>query len=196
MVIDSLTVYGSALTIGLLAGATHCTLVCTPLMTTMVLGRGEGARDGLLAWLWLGCGRIIGCSLLGVLALMMFRSANAVASGHQGCGKHKQRAATTGLRWPMLLAGGVLATVPCPPLLGVLGLGLNSPSAWQGALLLAMFGLGSTLSPMLVLCAGAGWFGRRLHRAAPHYRPLFRRTAGTVLLLLGLGWLLAGLLAA
>lgn len=93
----------------------------------------------------------------------------------------------------MLLAGGVLATVPCPPLLGVLSLGLSSPSAWQGALLLALFGLGSTLSPLLVLCAGAGWFGRRLHLAAPSYRPLFRRTAGVVLLLLGTGWLLAGL---
>jgi sulfite exporter TauE/SafE len=93
----------------------------------------------------------------------------------------------------MLLAGGVLATVPCPPLLGVLGLGLSSPSAWQGALLLGLFGLGSTLSPLLVLCAGAGWFGRRLHHAAPHYRPLFRRTAGVVLSLLGIGWLLAGL---
>ncbi|OEU76299.1 MAG: hypothetical protein BA869_12725 [Desulfuromonadales bacterium C00003107] len=222
MSLGFLTVCGSALTIGLLAGATHCTLVCTPLMTTMVLGRGEGARDGLLAWLWLGCGRIIGCSLLGaisygcgqllgefgvslwwrhgvvgglllVLALVMFRSASAVAEGHQGCGKHKQRSATAGLRWPMLLAGGVLATVPCPPLLGVLSLGLSSPSAWQGALLLALFGLGSTLSPLLVLCAGAGWFGRRLHLAAPSYRPLFRRTAGVVLLLLGTGWLLAGL---
>ncbi len=219
MSIDSLTVYSSALTIGLLAGATHCTLVCTPLITTLILGRGEGTRDGLLAWLWLGCGRIIGCGLLGavsygcgqllgefgvspwwrhgavgglllVLALVMFRSARAVADGHQGCGKHKQRSAA-GLRWPMLLAGGVLATVPCPPLLGVLGLGLTSPSAWQGALLLALFGLGSTLSPLLVVCAGAGWFGRRLHRAAPHYRPLFRRTAGSVLLFLGLCWFLA-----
>jgi cytochrome c biogenesis protein CcdA len=220
--VDLLTAYGSALTIGLLAGATHCSLVCAPLLTTLVMGRGEGARDGLLAWLWLGCGRIVGCGLLGALsyvcgrllgefgiapwwrngaigllllglAVVMFRSARTVGDGRQKCGKKTRGAASGDLRWPMLLAGGVLATVPCPPLLGVLGLGLTRPSAWQGALLLSLFGLGSSLSPLLVLCAGAGWFGRRLHRAAPHYRPLFRRTAAAVLLLLGIGWLLTGL---
>jgi sulfite exporter TauE/SafE len=92
-----------------------------------------------------------------------------------------------------VLFGLVIACSPCAPLLAVLGfIALISDTWVKGVVYMSAFGLGTVLSPLILLAAGAGWaagFLKKYERAAFFLKVL----CGAVLLLLGARFLITGI---
>jgi sulfite exporter TauE/SafE len=84
------------------------------------------------------------------------------------------------------LMGLLIGLVPCPPLIALLLYSAAYGSAAMGLGLGLAFGVGTMLSPMLVVAAAAGWFTDRIARDAPFARFGMSRVAGVVLIALGL----------
>ncbi len=86
---------------------------------------------------------------------------------------------------PLWLAGTAFALTPCPPMLAMLACAAHTGSPWTGAAIMMLFGLGTSLSPLILICLMAGHFSQRLRSCAPEQAVLFRRTASLTLVALG-----------
>jgi len=84
------------------------------------------------------------------------------------------------------LMGVLIGLVPCPPLVALLVFAAAYGSAVTGLALGVVFGLGTLISPMLLVAAAAGWFSDRVAREAPLVRGGVSRVAGVVLVALGI----------
>lgn len=87
---------------------------------------------------------------------------------------------------PLWVVGALFALVPCPPLLAMLGCASQAGSPWSGSLLLMLFGLGTAVSPLLLVGVLAGVFSQRIRSLAPQHTLLFQRTSAVLLILLGI----------
>lgn len=81
--------------------------------------------------------------------------------------------------WQALLLGMIWGWLPCGLVYSVLIWSLSAGSLLEGALLMGAFGLG-TLPNLLLMGAAAGWLASLLRK------PLARRVAGGMVMLLGL----------
>lgn len=87
---------------------------------------------------------------------------------------------------PPMALGAALALTPCTPLASLLALAAQSGSAASGAGYGLAFGLGATMSPILILVPLAGRLGRELKLGRGWLGPWMMRLAGMVLIVLGL----------
>jgi len=79
----------------------------------------------------------------------------------------------------------IVSLAPCAPLLGLFGYIALLSDTWQkGAVFMAAFGLGTVISPMIVLMFLTGWFGSWLQRHCLVLR-LVRAASGLIFMLLG-----------
>jgi sulfite exporter TauE/SafE len=86
----------------------------------------------------------------------------------------------------MILLGAMFSLVPCPPMAAMLLFSMGMPSIFSGALVMSLFAVGTALSPLLVICALAGWLSRGMRRSAPpRYAMLFQRLSGALLIAFG-----------
>ncbi len=85
----------------------------------------------------------------------------------------------------MFIMGIVFAAIPCPPMGGILLYSLQMPSVISSSILMAIFGIGTVVSPLIIICSVAGWFSKKIKGEAPQYRMLFQRLSGMILILLG-----------
>lgn len=82
--------------------------------------------------------------------------------------------------------GLVVGISPCAPLIAVLSyIGLASLSWFKGALLSLSFGLGTVISPLVLLVIFAG-FINKLFKQNEHFYALFQKICGAILCFLGL----------
>jgi len=95
---------------------------------------------------------------------------------------HRRRADSL----PPLFLGAALSLTPCVPLASLLALAAASGSAAQGAGYGLAFGLGATLTPILVLVPLAGRMGRELRSGRAWIGRWLLWGAAAVLILLGL----------
>jgi sulfite exporter TauE/SafE len=93
------------------------------------------------------------------------------------------RVRVTGLHMSFV-AGVVLGLSPCAPMLGALGLAVASKSALTGGLIALAFGVGTVLSPVLLIGAVSGkWASVKEFKGINNY------IAGGFLVLIGLFFL-------
>ena len=85
----------------------------------------------------------------------------------------------------MFVMGIVLALVPCPPMGAMLLYSLKMPSIISSGIIMALFGIGTTISPLVIISILAGWFSGKLKTEVPQYRMMFQRVSGLILILLG-----------
>ncbi len=90
----------------------------------------------------------------------------------------------------VFLLGALITLFPCGGLVLVLTLSALSLSPLSGALAAFMFGIGSVLSPLLLIGGVAGWFAKKIDRNAPNLRIWVQRAAGILLIIIGLGILI------
>ncbi len=102
---------------------------------------------------------------------------------------HRRRADSL----PPLFLGAALSLTPCVPLASLLALAAASGSAVQGAGYGLAFGLGATLTPILVLVPLAGRMGRELRSGRGWLGRWLLWGAAAVLIVLGLRRLLLAL---
>lgn len=85
----------------------------------------------------------------------------------------------------LFVMGSALAIVPCPPMGAMLLYGLKMPSIISCGIMMALFGIGTAVSPLAFISVAAGWFSGKLRAGAPQYRMMFQRISGLILILIG-----------
>lgn len=195
--------YWSVWLLGLSLGLTACTVTCLPFIATWTLGREQHGHRALMDTLAFLAGRLLAYGVLGALAggfgAWFIRSlaggwGNAVI-GLAGIvaglslllpGRRKSCAGRPGgvAASPVLL-GAALTLIPCAPLATLLAACAAGGGALQGWALGSVFGLGTLLTPMLVLVPAVGGFVRRVLAGEPWLAAWLRFGAALVLLLIG-----------
>lgn len=85
-----------------------------------------------------------------------------------------------------LFVGGIAsAIVPCPPMGAMLLYSLKMSSTVSCGIMMALFGIGTTLSPLVIISIAAGSFSGKLKIEVPEYRMMFQRISALILILLG-----------
>ncbi len=82
--------------------------------------------------------------------------------------------------------GLLIGLVPCPPLIALLVFSAAVGSAGTGLALGLLFGIGTLISPIIIIAGFAGWFSERIAKEAPLLRPGVMRVAGLMLIVLGI----------
>jgi thiol:disulfide interchange protein DsbD len=205
-----------AFLIGLIYGWTSCTLVCLPFISLYIVGSEKGTLRGFKTTMMFNLGRLITYALLGFAAGLLgsfflrgldYRLFGTILfslfiiliglriiwrkKGESNCSAnnplHRIRNGIPnnwGLK-PFLL-GLFIALVPCAGLIAVLSLSAFSLSPITGVLAAVIFGVGSSLSPLLVVGAGAGWFARKVHSKAPNLKTYVQGASGILLILIAM----------
>ncbi|NIP33931.1 MAG: hypothetical protein GWN18_03225 [Thermoplasmata archaeon] len=213
----------SALLLGIIYGATFCTLTCSPFIASYIIGSDRGTRRGVWLSVIFNGGRVVTYGLLG-LAVGLAGGAFLVEGVYalwgaiffgiavaligiwiavrrrpgSACGCTKEASWAQRL-WhrvePREGDGGELSAagmglliglVPCPPLIALLVFSAAVGSASTGLVLGLLFGIGTVISPIIIIAAAAGWFSERIAMEAPAMRTGIRRVAGVMLVLLGI----------
>jgi cytochrome c-type biogenesis protein len=196
---------------GISVGLTSCAATCLPFLGTWTLGRGRGGWAALLDTALFLAGKIVAYSALGAGAGLLGRWLTEILSGglgHWAIGLSsliagiwlmlpKKGAATCrstrhGENIPPFLLGFSMSLVPCAPLASLLALSALTGEFGQGAGYGALFGLGTALTPLLVIMPLVGIMGRNLVLDRPWLGRWLRIGAGATLCLLGFRRLLLG----
>lgn len=213
----------SALLLGVVYGATFCTLTCSPFIASYIIGTDRGTRRGVWLSVIFNSGRVATYGALGLLvgmaggaflvegvyarwgalafglavaviglwiALRRRPSAAGCVCGPEASFIHRLRHRLEpregdGGELSAASMGLLIGLVPCPPLVALLVFSAAVGSAAMGLLLGVLFGIGTVLSPIIIVAAAAGWFSDRLAREAPLVTPAVRRAGGLLLVLLG-----------
>ncbi|WP_155310406.1 sulfite exporter TauE/SafE family protein [Desulfosarcina ovata] len=85
----------------------------------------------------------------------------------------------------LFVMGAALAIVPCPPMLVMLLYCLKMQSVMSSSILMLLFGIGTAVSPLLIISMAAGWFSGKIKTRVPQYRMMFQKISGVILILLG-----------
>ena len=214
----------SALFLGIIYGATFCTLTCSPIIASYIIGSDRGTRRGMWLSVIFNGGRVITYGLLGLavgmaggaflvegvyalwgaiffgiaLALIGIWIAIRRRPGTLGCACAKDASwieriwhrieprEGDGGEMSAVGMGLLIGLVPCPPLIALLVFSAAVGSAATGMVLGLLFGIGTIISPIIVIAAAAGWFSDRIALEAPAMRFGMRRAAGVMLVLLGI----------
>ena len=193
----------SALVMGFNYGIGPCTISCAPLVVPLIMSTSKNKKEGVIYSLIFGLGRIISYALLGFLAGIAGASINlflpkrafgiffillglALFFRIQGRCLYKSKLRITG-PFMSLIAGFVYGLGPCPPLIALIGLAAASKSALAGALMGLVFGIGTIISPIIILGFFSGWFAKQ-----KEFKKVIPYVSGGFLILIGLIYLILG----
>lgn len=198
---------------GLVLGYGPCLLSCGPLLVSYIAATKEGPGGGLRTYIIFAFTKIFVYLLLGLLVGFFGEFVLHRVFGSAGlrffyfgfgvflfilgvllCAEKfpwgKKCSSWFGTSGPrdiknIIVFGLVVSLSPCWPLLAVLGyIALISDHWSKGLLYMGAFGLGTAISPMIVLSMAAGWLARLLHRHERIFR-LARIFCGAILCYLG-----------
>jgi len=195
--------------LGITYGTTICSMTCLPYLGPFILTTGNGFQDGMRGAFSFGAGKIImyalfgsfaafigevinpgreftqimGLSLIGVALVMPFIN-------RLSCRKNCMQGIKN--RLPLLFLGMATSLVPCPPVAAVLLLAAGQDSIVTGMGLGLFFGLGLTLSPLLLTAGGLGLISKHLHRETGKCMPYLRALAMRGLIFLGVKMIISG----
>lgn len=188
------------LVLGMASGATVCSLSCLPWFGPYLMGAGNGFKDGLVAALWFGLGKVCAYSALGGIAaaigqavafdrglsMVMGVTLLGVAltmplAARAGCAG---RCPAAGKQAPLFLLGIVSSVMPCPPLAGVFLLAANKGVVLGGMGYGFLFGIGMMASPMLLLGGGVGLISERIRKEAQGLAPYMQGLAMLIMVVM------------
>ena len=176
------------------------------------MGTGKGAIDGLKSYMLFTAGRLITYCVMGIAVGYMGKILDIKGQGFSllsgiffiisgvimclkdyscsksGCvvGRYN---VCKGSFLPgsihVFLAGIILSIVPCPPLIAVMTGSLHFQSVLTGTIIMFMFGLGTMLSPLILIAGAAGFLSKKIKESAPRNNLFFQRIAGIVIMVMG-----------
>ena len=85
----------------------------------------------------------------------------------------------------LFIMGMTFAAIPCPPMGAMLLYSLQMPSLLSSSIMMSLFGVGTMVSPLIIISAVAGLLSKKIKAETPQYRMLFQRLSGVILILLG-----------
>lgn len=210
----SFTPFIFAFGIGIFYGWTSCTFICLPFLSLYIIGTDKGIARGLRTTMIFNAGRVLSYTVLGLLVgligqgiigstnqivtsiafsvvvvsiglMMMFiEERRSCEAGHKRIDFLKRLPDNNALK--AIILGISIALIPCAGLLTVFALSAVSFHPLTGALAGFLFGLGSMLSPLLAIGAGAGWFASKVQMNSPNLRIWVKRISGGLLVFIGM----------
>lgn len=188
-----------AFLLGIAYGIGPCTWSCAPVLVPLVVGSSKGTMHGLLQTIWFSAGRITVYILLGFLMGLFGKALNLeLPSSAFGVflvflgtmviirlpNRCLYRSCSITRNHMAFVAGLVMGISPCLPLVAALGLSVASKSAVTGAAIALVFGLGTSLSPLLLIGPLSGRMG-----SIKEFQQVNSWVAGGLLVLLGILYL-------
>jgi sulfite exporter TauE/SafE len=184
-----------ALTLGFLYGIGPCTAFCAPILIPLIASTSKNSKEGLIQTLALYSGKISSYVFLGLVSGYLgrlfggFISIKAIGIFVIGLGiftllkKYEKKCLflkrITG-KHLSFLSGLLIGLRPCPAFLALLSLAVLTGSAFTGGLMGMMFGVGTLLSPLIILGLLAGKWAE-----LEKFRGINALTGGIFLILLG-----------
>lgn len=198
---------------GLLFGSGPCIASCGPLLVSFIAGTGKSPLKGLYSYVLFSLSRVTAYEILsllvffsGTLGAQNFQASHAkyiliLGGGYcvlvgllmlSGLSKEphfysvlKNKLLERGNK-SILVMGFIVGLLPCGPLFAVFSYTGLIAKAWPESLVYAfIFGLGTFLSPLIILSVAAGGISRILPK-----KPLFQRAlsglCGIVIVILGI----------
>ncbi len=166
--------------LGMVNGASICSLSCFHYLSPYLMGTGQGFRDGVLAsWIFV-CGKIVSYSIMcgcaaafgklflsetskpgGILpGIILIAAAISIPfSRHLGCSTTR---CTTARKVSLFGLGVSSSLLPCPTMATVFLLVAEKKVVIAGMGYGAMFGLGLALSPLLIIGGGLSMIANHL----------------------------------
>ena len=188
-------------TLGLVYGATVCSMTCLSYLGPYILGTGNGFRDGVLSSLSFGLGKICCYVFLGGLAGYLGRELTASPAqtltmgiiligvaismpfvAKRGC---RDKCHQGGKRASLLTLGAATSLVPCPPVLAILTLAASQGSMVTGMGFGFFYGLGIIISPLLLVGGGLSLVSQKLRQEVKSFMPYIKGLAMTIMILMG-----------
>lgn len=193
----------NALILGFTYGLGPCTFACAPLVVPLIMATSKNKKQGIIYSIIFGLGRVISYTILGFLAGLLGSQINlflskkilgiffvllgaAIMLKVQGKCIYKSRFKITG-PFMSLIAGIVFGLGPCPPLVALLALAAVSKSALTGALMGLVFGIGTVVSPIIILGFFSGWLAKQ-----KEFKKVIPYVSGGFLILLGIIYVIFG----
>ncbi len=208
--------FAGLLMTGCLFGFTICSFSCVPIVCTLVMGTRRGFKSGFVSTMTFAAGRTAGytiagmlCGLTGMAAEKLFEQQHIlIASGilflitgislaffpgkkkcgasacASGCGSVTIEHKNPKLRLSSI--GLITGIMPCAPYTTVMAAAAASGSIFIGGLSAFCFGLGTCISPLLVIGGGAGWFSKKIIEKTPDIDGIIRKIAGCIIVIMGI----------
>ncbi len=186
-----------AISLGFLYGIGPCTISCAPLVVPLIMSTAKNTKNGIWLSLVFSFGRVLSYMLLGALTgllgyvltqlvskkilgifliiigiLLFFKIQNKCIL------KSKIKITSFSLA---IGTGFVYGLAPCQPLIALLGLTAASGSAITGLLMGIAFGIGTIISPIIILGFFSGWFAKQ-----KEFREVIPYVSGIFLIIIGL----------
>lgn len=202
--------------IGMIYGWTSCTVICLPFISFYIIGSEKGVMRGIRTTMIFNIGRIFAYSVLGMIVgfigqavigntlynlygtlafsfiIIMIGMSIFLKRDKKNCSNTLTKHPKLLKRLPenrdlkALVLGLFISLIPCAGLVSVLSLSAISFSPINGALAGLLFGIGSSLSPLILIGAGAGWFSKKINSQAPSMKNVVRKTSGVLLFIIGI----------
>ncbi|MFA5411304.1 MAG: sulfite exporter TauE/SafE family protein [Candidatus Omnitrophota bacterium] len=188
--------------LGLSFGFGPCLASCGPILIAYLAGTKKNVRKSITGYLLFSLSRISAYLILGLLVFFLGRLAASRLLGEYSryifilgggfiaaIGALMMSGRRIEVRaWNNLpLLGLIIGLLPCAPLLAIFSyLGLISRAWWQSLLYSFSFGLGTLLSPLLLLAGFTGLIPRFLQNKKDNYDKIFIFICGLIIVFLGL----------
>lgn len=189
----------SALVLGMGFGFTTCSFACLPTLAPYLLSFGRGFRHGARSSALFAAGKTTAYAVLGAAAAAAGKGIFSASRWVHGsvlvltglalpfiardrCDSRERTAAGLSL----FAAGFSSSLTPCAPLAALIAAAAGAGSLLKGAGLGLTFGLGITLSPLLIAGGALALVGKTVREEAHRYVPLIRWVAAGVLVLMGI----------
>ena len=212
-------IIGSLFLSGIFFGAGPCLASCGPLILSYIIGTKKNFKDSLKIWLVFSFARVCVYLVLGLIAgligqfvldrfyqskavnfLYVFTGLFVVTIGifmifgkkfnFKICKRLDSYLIGNNTK-SIFLLGLLIGIMPCGPLLGIIGfIAAVSKNYSQGLLYGASFGIGTVISPMILLAFFAGAIPKLLS-SKPKIYLIFERICGLIICFLGLGLIIS-----
>ncbi len=195
---------------GCLLGFTVCSFSCIPIVCTIVMGTRRGFKNGFVSAVTFSGGRILGytvagmiCGLTGVAAEKVFQQKQIIVAAavlflltglslvllpaKRKCQKtRKPFIQNKNPRLRLTSLGLITGMMPCIPYAAVMAAAAASGSVVLGGMSAFCFGLGTSVSPLLLIGGGAGWFSQKIVEKTPDMDGVIRKISGCIIIVMGL----------
>lgn len=193
----------SALVLGFTYGIGPCTISCAPIVVPLLMASSKNRKQGVISSFVFSFGRVLSYVLLGfvtgwigskidffiskkILGIFFIILGLAVFFKFQGKCILKSRIKITGYLMSFV-TGFVYGLGPCPPLIALLGMAALSKSAIAGALMGLLFGIGTIISPIIILGFFSGWIAKQ-----KEFKQVIPYVSGAFLVIMGAIYILFG----
>ena len=189
-----------ALVLGVLYGIGPCTLVCAPIMVPLVMSYSKSGRDGVKQMLVFSSGRIASYAILGSASGMLGMALTNIITKEVTAAviiilgilillkRHPKKCGFTKNvkgEHASFSSGVLLGLSPCYPLIGLLSIAALSGSPLTGLLMGVIFGLGTVITPLVII----GFFAGKWASFSKEFMDMNFLISGGFLILLGLATL-------